>query len=439
MTRRQRRAASRKACDQPRRQRRAASRKACDQPRILTILKILLGTAGVILWAGSQFWGIALILAAVGIHFFQDFKKSSKEEALKALIERAKSAMYPAIGIGVAIIIGGVIMALTGYHPLESYGALFYGGLIKNWHVSLLNATPLVFTGLSVAIAFKAGLFNIGAEGQYYVGSMVATWLAIRFSLPLGIYILIIFILAGVAAASYNIIPTLLKIKTGAHEVVTTMMFAHIARIFSTIFVRNNGGDPATSKHAYVTNAIQEANELLPLKLFVPSANYRVHIGVIFAFATALFMWYLLYKTRIGYEIRAVGANKTAARTQGISSGKVMMIAMLIAGFLCGMAGTTQVLGLEHKMYENLNAGYGWNGISVALLASNDPIGVVFAALLWGILDAGGQYMSRTTGTPSAVVELIKGTILFLILAKYIYFWFGHKFFRGKNKAREVA
>lgn len=409
--------------------------------RILKILKVLLGTAGVVLWAGSQFWAVLLVIGAMGIQIHQNFLAMGAEEAKKKLKDMGKSALYPAVGIGAALIIGGLIMALTGYNPFRAYAAMFYGGLIRNWHISLLNATPLIFTGLSIAIAFKAGLFNIGAEGQFYVGSMVATWLAIRYSLPLGLYILVIFILAGAAAAAYNIIPTYLKIRTGAHEVVTTMMFAHIARIFSTIFVRKNGGDPATSTHAYVTDAIKEANEMLPLKVIVPGANYRVHIGVLLALGTALFIWYLLYKTRIGYEIRAVGSNKSAAENQGISSGKVIMTAMLLAGFLCGMAGITQVLGLEHKMYHNLNAGYGWNGISVALLASNDPIGVIFAALLWGILDAGGQYMARTTQTPSAIVEIIKGTILFLILAKYIYFWFGHKLFKGRKKSApgEVA
>ncbi|MDC7223161.1 MAG: ABC transporter permease [Spirochaetales bacterium] len=409
--------------------------------KLITGLKVTLGIVGVVFWAASQFWGVLLVLLAMGLQIFQNFRSMDRNEALKKLKQMGMSAFYPAVGILAALLIGGIIMALSGYDPVRAYGAMFYGGLIKNWHISLLNATPLIFTGLSIAVAFRAGLFNIGAEGQYYVGSMVATWLAIRFSLPLGLYILVIFVLAGTAAAAYNIIPTWLKIRTGAHEVVTTMMFAHMARIFSTIFVRNNGGDPATSTHAYVTDAIQEANELLPLKSLISGANYRVHIGVLLALAVAVFIWYLLYKTRIGYEIRAVGENQTAAKTQGINAGRTIMIAMLIAGFLCGMSGTTQVLGLEHKMYENLNAGYGWNGISVALLAGNDPIGVIFAALLWGLLDAGGQYMARTTQTPSAIVEIIKGIILFLILAKYLYFWFGQKLIKGRKKmiAREAT
>jgi general nucleoside transport system permease protein len=402
--------------------------------KLITGLKVVLGVVGVVFWAASQFWGILLVLMALGLHIFQDFRRMEREEALKKLKEMGMSAFYPAVGILAALVIGGIIMASTGYNPFRAYAAMFYGGLIRNWHVSLLNATPLIFTGLSIAVAFKAGLFNIGAEGQYYVGSMVATWLAIRFSLPLGLYVLVIFVLAGATAAAYNIIPTWLKIRTGAHEVVTTMMFAHIARIFSTIFVKNNGGDPATSSHAYVTDAIKEANELLPLKALIHHANYRVHVGVLLALGVAVFIWYLLYKTRIGYEIRAVGINQIAAKTQGINTSRSIMIAMLIAGFLCGMSGTTQVLGLEHKMYENLNAGYGWNGIAVALLAGNDPVGVIFAALLWGVLDAGGQYMARTTQTPSAIVEIIKGTILFLILAKYLYFWFGHKLLKGRKK-----
>ncbi|MCK5196995.1 MAG: ABC transporter permease, partial [Spirochaetales bacterium] len=228
--------------------------------------------------------------------------------------------------------------------------------------------------------------------------------------------------------------PALLKVKTGAHEVITTMMFAHIAKYLSSIFVRGMGGDSA-GLHPYVTDPILDSNFLMKFKSIFPSAKYRVHIGRLIGIGMALLVNYILYRTTFGYEIRAIGQNKDAARGQGISVGKNIFIALLFAGFLAGFAGVTQVVGLDHKMFENLNAGYGWNGISVALLAANHPIGVIFTALLWGALDAGGQYMSRTTQIPNSIVEIIKGIMLFLIVARYIYSWLGNRIKR-KIKSR---
>ena len=297
----------------------------------------------------------------------------------------------------------------------------------------MLNAAPLIFTGLSVAFAFKAGLFNIGAEGQYYIGAMAATYFGLYLNLPPFLSIMLIFILSGMLASAWNIVPATLKVKTGAHEVITTMMLAHTARYLSPIFIRAHGGDPATSDHAYVTNELPESNWLPRFETFLPDANYRLHTGILIAILVAILVYYILYYTRIGFEIRAVGSNKEAARAQGISVGKAIMAALLIAGFLAGLAGVNQVVGLNHVLYENLSAGYGWNGISVALLAGGHPIGVIFTGLLWGALDAGGQYMSRVTQVENSIVEIIKGVILFLVVARYIYTIFSQKMRRRRQ------
>ncbi len=395
---------------------------------------VLLGVVGSFMYFSALFSGLLLILAAAVIYFVYYGYTDGKDISKKAALSLFKNLLIPLIGVSAALIIGGIIMAITGYNPVIAYKALFYGGFVKNWSVSVLNATPLIFTGLSVAFAFKAGLFNIGAEGQYYVGAVVATFLGIYLHLPPFLSIPLIFLVAGLLAAAYNFIPALLKVKTGAHEVITTMMFAQIARYLSSIFIRAMGGSSA-GPHPYVTDSVLESNWLLKMKEIFPSANYRVHIGIMIAICMALFVQYILTRTKFGFEIRAVGQNKDAARGQGINVGRNIFIALLFAGFLAGFSGVNQVLGLDHKLYENLNAGYGWDGISVALLASNNPIGVIFTSLLWGILAAGGQYMSRTVQTPNSIVEIIKGIILFLIVAKYIYTHIGHKLKnRNKNK-----
>ncbi len=403
--------------------------------RLFSVLMLLSGAAGIVFYSASYFFGIFLIAAALILYYFYKRYAEGVEASNSWAKQFIKTLYIPVLGIAAAIILGGIIMLFTGYDPVEAYKALFYGGFVRNWHISILNAVPLIFTGLSVAFAFQAGLFNIGAEGQFYIGSMAATWLGLRLGMPTFFSIILIFVISGLAAAAYNIVPAALKVKTGAHEVITTMMLAHTARHLSPIFIRANGGDPAASTHAYVTNDILENNFLPMFKQFLPEANYRLHIGILIAIAVAVLVYYILYYTRIGFEIRAVGQNPNAARAQGISIGRNIMIALLFAGFLSGLAGVNQVVGLDHKMYQNLSAGYGWNGISVAILASNNPIGVIFTSLLWGALDAGGQYMTRTTQIPNSIVEILKGIILFLIVARYIYTYIGGRI-KKRRKAR---
>ena len=406
---------------------------------ILIVILILIGAAGVVLWFGAYFWGLFLLGGAGILFYFQKRLFTKKEEAQNLIRKFFSNMLIPLVGIITAILIGGILMAVTGYNPFEAYKALFYGGFVKNWHVSILNATPLIFTGLSVAFAFKAGLFNIGAEGQYYIGAMAATFLGIYLKLPGILVIPLIFLVSGAVAGAYNYIPALLKVRTGAHEVITTMMFAHIARYLSNVFIRGFGGNPETSTHPYVTWPIEKSSWLPRFQQFLPEANYRLHIGILIGILLAFLVYYLLFYTKFGFEIRAIGQNPLAAKTQGISISTNTYRALLFAGFLAGIAGVVQVIGLDHKLFQNLSAGYGWNGISVALLASNNPIGVIFTAILWGSLDAGGQYMARTVQTPNAIVEIIKGIILFLVVARYIYVAIGNKIFKRKRIKRTAA
>lgn len=394
--------------------------KSYVAPLFLT-LTIVSTAVGTVLLLGTYFIGLVFLLAALGIYgLYRRIsvgKKAFKEEIRTTL----HKALVPASGILGAVLIGALIMVASGYSPVNAYKALFYGGFYRNWHISILNAAPLIFTGLSVSFAFKAGLFNIGAEGQYYIGAMAATFLGLNLALPPIIALPLIFVFSGLLASAWVIVPAFLKVKTGAHEVITTMMLAHTARYLSPIFIRAHGGDPAVDPQPYVTDKLPETNWLPRFNSFLPEANYRLHTGILLAVLVAILVYYILYYTRIGFEIRAVGGNKEAARAQGISVGKAIAAALLIAGFLAGLAGYNQVVGLNHVMYENLSAGYGWDGISVALLAGGHPIGVVFTGLLWGALDAGGQYMTRVTQTNKSIVEIIKGIILFLVVAKYLY------------------
>ncbi|MGB9685767.1 MAG: ABC transporter permease [Rectinema subterraneum] len=406
---------------------------------VLKALSLILAVPGVLLYLASYFWGAWLLLCAIALYAADRFLAVGSAVFGSEARKLFSRAIVPVAGIGSALLIGAVIMAITGYNPISSYGALFYGGLVRNWHISVLNATPLIFTGLAIAFAFQGGFFNIGAEGQYYIGVIAATWMGLGSTLPGIIAIPAIFAVAAIAGAALNAIPIILKVKTGAHEVVTTMMFAYVVRTLSPMFIRAHGGDPALTSHPYTTDLISESVWLPMFKDFLPGANYRLHIGVLLAIGAAFLVRFILMKTDLGYKIRAVGHNPVAAMTQGISVARITAASLFISGSLAAIAGATQVLGLDHRMFQDLNAGYGWNGISIALLARNNPIGIIFTSLLWGVLDAGGQYMARTTQTPNAIIEIVKGIILFLMLAEVIYKRAGSVFGRWAGRFKTAA
>ncbi len=395
----------------------------------------LLALPGVVLYLASYFWGAWLLLGAVCVLAAERLLTQGAAAAGGLGWRLLAKAAVPLEGVCLALLIGAAIMAATGHDPVSSYGALFYGGLVKNWYVSVLNATPLIFTALAVAIAFHGGLFNIGAEGQYYVGVIVATWLGLALHLPAYVSLPLIFVAGAAAGALANVIPAWLKVRTGAHEVVTTMMFAYAIITLCPIFIRAHGGDPSMTDHPGATDTILQQAQLPVFKSFLPLANYRLHIGVLIAIGVAFLVRFLLARTNLGFKIRATGFNPVTARMQGISVAGITMASLLISGAVAALSGVTQVVGLDHRMYQNLSAGYGWNGISVALLARNNPIGIIFASLLWGILDAGGQYMARVAQTPNAIIEIIKGVILFLMLSEYLWTWLSARMGRKRAPA----
>lgn len=384
----------------------------------LRVAIIVLAVIGTVLYTGGYFWGGLVLLASGLAYLGYVFVSHGAAGVRKRLATAAQELVTPLVAIFIALLIGAVVLVATGFNPLVAYGALFHGALIRNWHISVLNASPVILTALSVAFAFKAGLFNIGAEGQYYVGAMAAAWISLYLPFPAIISIPIVIVFAAAMGAAWNIVPALLKVRTGAHEVITTMMLAHTARFLSNLFIRANGGDPANSTHPYRTTPINLNTEFPRFQQFMPEANFRAHTGILLAIAVALLVHFVLTRTRIGFEIRAVGQNKDAARAQGISVAKITFVALLGAGALSALAGVNQVNGLEHRLLQDLQANFGWNGISVALLAGGNPIAIIFTGLLWGALDAGGQFMQRTTQITGSIVEMIKGLILFLIVAR---------------------
>jgi simple sugar transport system permease protein len=307
----------------------------------------------------------------------------------------------------------------------EAYKALFSGSVInfsaytvtdalKPFTETLYTSTSLIFAGLAVALPFRAGLFNIGAQGQLIMGAIFAGYVGFAFSMPFPIH-LVVAILAGVVGgALWGGIVGVLKSQTGAHEVIVTIMLNWIAIYFLQYlltldaFQRPGRDDPLSP--AVATSA------RLPKIL---GEDYRLNLGFLLALGAAAFVWWLLERSTVGFEFRAVGANPNAARTAGINVKRALTSVMLIAGGLAGLAGMNQILGgaTEYALGNGIAGEIGFDAITVALLGKSNPIGVVFAGILMGGLRAGGSSMQAATGTPIDIVLVVQSLIVLFIAA----------------------
>jgi simple sugar transport system permease protein len=286
---------------------------------------------------------------------------------------------------------------LQGFYPLSE---------------TLVTATPLILTGLSVALAFKSGLFNIGAQGQFIFGAIGASYIGFHFHLPVVVHVIAALIVGVILAAFWGGLVGLLKAKTGAHEVIVTIMLNYVAGYFilwilkTKTFLRPHRLDPIAPEVG--------VNARLPL---IAGANQRLHAGIFIALAAAVLVWWLLSKSTLGFKFRAVGANSAAARTAGISVPFVMTTTMLICGGLSGLGGAVHVLGSEHALNTDIAGSFGFDAITVALLGRAQPFGTVLAAILFGALRTGGRTMQSNTGTPLDIVLVTQALIVLFIAA----------------------
>jgi simple sugar transport system permease protein len=354
----------------------------------------------------------------------------------------------PLLSVVLAVGIGSLILLAGNYDPIAAYTALFEGAFggpmrapLEAIGDTLRRATPLMLTGLAVGFAFRANLFNIGAEGQFVLGSLAAAVCGLLFTgLPTYLSLPLILLSSALAGAAWAFIPALLKARTGAHEVITTMMFSWIAVYFSswiiTSFMSPKGGAPQTAE--------LPATAWLPeLNTFIPGLGglKYAHAGLIVALAAAVVVALLLRRTTLGYEVRAVGFNPTAAQNGGISIATTTVWALCISGALAGLAGASEVLGVTHRMFDQISAGtgYGFAGIAVALLGKKSPIGIIFAALLFGGLSAGTGTMQLYAGVPDKIVMILQALIIFFVGAESIVTWLVKRRQKLALERREAA
>jgi general nucleoside transport system permease protein len=329
--------------------------------------------------------------------------------------------LIPFLNLAVALIVAGLVVIIIGENPLEALGILLNGALgsLKGWGYLLYYATNFTFTGLAVAIAFHAGLFNIGGEGQVYMAGLGAAIVGLGLEfLPWPIALPLAILASMAVGAFWALIPAYLQAKRGSHIVITTIMFNFIAASLM-VYLINNVFRPAgrmAVESREITNITMPSFRVIGQWLGVKLPNTPLNVTVFLAVVAAWGLWYLLWRTKLGYEIRATGANVDAAIYAGIKPGRIIMVAMLISGGLAGLMAVNEILGVQHRLVLEFAGGAGFVGIAVALMGRSHPAGVVLAAMLFGLLYQGGAELSfaKPAITRDMIVVIQGLVILFM-------------------------
>ena len=334
----------------------------------------------------------------------------------------SSNAFYTLISIVIGFVVGAILLSIAKINPLDAYKQLFNGvfGKPKFMVWCLIYAAPLIFTGLSVAFSFKTGVFNIGAEGQFVVGSLTACVLGILVKAPAVIHVPLCFIGAALAGGIWGAIVGVLKIKKGVNEVLSYIMFNWIAFYLSNFVVNlsiihKDGGGEATKDIAAT------ARILAPKSIIAATGASAANYGFILAIIFAVIVWFIINRTTLGFKLRAVGFSNTAAQYAGIDTGKSFLTAMAFSGALAGIGGAVQLMGMSGRNSQfSGQEGYGFQGITVALIASSNPIACIFAGIFYGAMKYGGGKLSLVNA-PAEVVDIIMGIIILFIAISSLF------------------
>jgi len=338
--------------------------------------------------------------------------------------------LVPLLSLVLALLFGAVILLIFDVNPLEAYQVMVRGSLGDGYALSetLVKAIPLMLTGLGVSIAFRMLFWNIGAEGQLAMGGIAAAYVALFWSdrLPSFLILPLMFILGILAGAVWGFIPALFKAYIGVNEILTTLMMNYIAILLVEYLYLGPWRDP----HGYGFPGTAP----FPESAWLPRVTGRVHLGLLFALLAAALLWFVLNRTRWGYEIRVIGENPRAARYTGISIGRNILLVMLLSGGLAGLAGMAEVAGIARRLYHGLTVGYGYTAIIVAWLANLNPWAVLLVAFLMGALLVGGDQLQVALGLPAAVALVLQGAILFFVLGGSIFVDYRIRLIRRRPK-----
>lgn len=331
---------------------------------------------------------------------------------------RTKNIIVPIIAVMLGILVGTIIMLITGYDPIAAFAALWNGAYGDTYFTgeTIRQITPYILAGLAVAFAFRTGLFNIGVEGQLIVGWLAAVWVGVAFELPKVIHLPLAVLAGAVAGALWAFIPGLLKARFRVHEVIVTIMMNYVALHVTNYIIRS-----VLSESSDRTELVHKSASLRS-PFFESLTDYsRLHWGIFIALICVFIMWFILEKTSRGYELKAVGFNQNASEYAGMNVKSNIILSMVISGAFAGLAGAMEGLGtFGYAATKGGFTGVGFDGIAVALLGANGPIGIILAAILFGSLKVGALNMPLEAGVPNELVDIIIALIVFFVAASYM-------------------
>lgn len=333
---------------------------------------------------------------------------------------RSKSnvLLYNITAVVIGLVISGLLLLFMKVNPLDVCGQALGKIITDQYNLGeiLVKATPLIFTSLAFAFTYNANLFNIGAQGQFAMGAIIAVALSLGLQDSLPTWLLLLLVLLGSFAGGAAVGGLIggAKAKFHANEFLVSMMSTYVITNFMDYLLRTSLQE---TKAEYMQTDAISSSAYLPN--IIPGT--RVHLGFLIAVAAAVAVWILLNKTQLGFQIRAVGKNADASRLGGISSGKIYVISFMIAGGLAGMAGLTEINGVQHMLLRDFNASIGSYGIGIAILANGNPLGCIFASILFGFLNVMGTTMGRLPGLniPASIIELIEGIVMICVIISY--------------------
>jgi simple sugar transport system permease protein len=351
--------------------------------------------------------------------------------------------IVPLLAVLLSFVVGGVLIAIVGVNPFDAYWALLRGMFGSGTRVagSLAKSVPYIGSALALAFAMRAGLFNIGAEGQLLVGGLAAAWAgtwAFMYDVPSIVAVPIIVLAGFIGGAAWGSVPGVLRAKTGAHEVITTIMLNWIA-LFGSRWIAESR-DPVVLLDA---GASVPRTKPISTTAYLPrfvSSNPPLHAGIFVLVIAAIVVWWVLRRTTFGFSIITTGTNPNAAHYAGINVNRMMIMAMVIAGGCAGLSGASEVAGTNHFFQPGTFAGMGFDGIAIAMLARANPLAIIPSAFLWGALRAGAPLMQQEAGVSIDVVRIIQAMVLLFVAADAIVRWvFRVRSERATGGAPEVA
>lgn len=332
------------------------------------------------------------------------------------------NTVMPVSGVIVALIIGAIMLLFLKVNPFTAYGAMFSGafGSISGLTQTLVKATPLLLVGLGICIAFRASVINIGGEGQIIVGALMGTWFPLFFrTWPGWILIPTTLIMGFLAGAAWGFVPGILKARLKVNEILSTVMMNAIALQLMNLMIRSVLMDPAGIASGTYLAQSERLPEQVWLTRLVPQT--LLHTGSIIAVLLAVIVYIFLWRTTIGYRIRAVGLNPDASLFAGINVPFYQALSLTLAGGFAGVAGVIEVIGVQHRLLEGITSGYGFSGIVAALFGGLHPLGTIPAAILFGGLLVGGDKMQRAVQVPSSLITAILGLVVLFVVGSALW------------------